>query len=314
MPKPFLDYDQQIQKLQSKNLVIVDAEKAKEHLRLKGYFSLITGYKELFKNPTTKKYRDGTTFDDIVALYEFDAQLRELTLRYLLHIETHLRSALSYAFCNRYGAQQSAYLDPNNYAYQSQSNQEGIDKLIDRFLSRPLNQNTDCQYIEHYKIHHGNVPLWVLMNNLTFGTLSKMYQYSTFDMQAEVSKEFYGIDEGQLRQILQVLTLFRNKCAHNERLFSYHSNTHEIPDLPLHQKLNIPKHGNQYLHGKGDFFSLLIAFRYLLPPSEFSEYKRHLVRLIDKAIKGNNQIPESKLLEIMGFPTNWKQITAYKKV
>ena len=96
MPKPFLTYEQQIQKLKDKHLVIPNEINAAEELRLNGYFALITGYKSLFKNPTTKDYRDGTTFDDIVALYEFDAQLRELTLRHLLHIERHIRSAL---FC-----------------------------------------------------------------------------------------------------------------------------------------------------------------------------------------------------------------------
>jgi len=112
VPKPFMTYDQQIQKLKDKHLVIPKETAAKEMLRLNSYFALITGYKNLFKNPTTKDYRDGTTFDDIVALYEFDAQLRELTLRHLLHVERHIRSSLSYAFCDKYGEQQSAYYYP----------------------------------------------------------------------------------------------------------------------------------------------------------------------------------------------------------
>ena len=76
---------------------------------------MITGYKDLFKNPTTRNYRDGTTIEDIYALYQFDERLRELTLHHLLHIERHLRSVLSYAFCTFFGEHQSAYLDPENY-------------------------------------------------------------------------------------------------------------------------------------------------------------------------------------------------------
>ena len=45
-----------------------------------------------------KKYIDGTTFEDIVALYEFDENLRELFLKYLLKIEQNMRSQLSYYF------------------------------------------------------------------------------------------------------------------------------------------------------------------------------------------------------------------------
>ena len=112
MPKPFMTYEQQIQKLRDKNLTITDVEEAKSILRHDGYYALITGYKDLFKNPSTKNYRDGTTLQDILALYQFDEQLRELTLRHLLHIERHIRSTLSYAFCDQFGEQQSAYLNP----------------------------------------------------------------------------------------------------------------------------------------------------------------------------------------------------------
>ena len=88
MQKIFLNYDQQIEKLEKeKNLIIKDKKNAKEILRQTSYYSLIGGYKDIFKNPTTKKYMDGTTFEDIVALYYFDEQLRQLFLRYLIKVE-----------------------------------------------------------------------------------------------------------------------------------------------------------------------------------------------------------------------------------
>ena len=82
-----------------KHYIVADEDSAKDILRQIGYFTLITGYKDLFKNPTTKNYRDGTTFQDILTLYRFDQDLRQLTLNHLLHVEQHIRSALSYAFC-----------------------------------------------------------------------------------------------------------------------------------------------------------------------------------------------------------------------
>ena len=54
---------------------------AEEILQRIGYFSLMGGYKQLFRIPFSKKYRPGTTFDEIVALYQFDANLRELFLK-----------------------------------------------------------------------------------------------------------------------------------------------------------------------------------------------------------------------------------------
>ena len=70
MPKPFLTFDAQISYLENdKNLVIQDHDYAKTMLKQIGYFSLIGGYKAPFKDPTTRKYKDGTRFEDIVALY-----------------------------------------------------------------------------------------------------------------------------------------------------------------------------------------------------------------------------------------------------
>ncbi len=41
------------------------------------YFSLISGYKDTFKNRTTGKYIDGTTFDDIYRLYQIENLLEK---------------------------------------------------------------------------------------------------------------------------------------------------------------------------------------------------------------------------------------------
>ena len=48
----------------------------------------------------TRKYKEGTTFEDLVALYEFDEKLRTLIFRYLCHFEQKMRSLISYHFCD----------------------------------------------------------------------------------------------------------------------------------------------------------------------------------------------------------------------
>ena len=57
MSKPFLSFQDQIGKLRSKNLTISDSAYAERILREIGYFGLIGGYKEPFKNPTTKNIK-----------------------------------------------------------------------------------------------------------------------------------------------------------------------------------------------------------------------------------------------------------------
>lgn len=112
--KPFFTYEQQIKKLtKEKQLVISDTEFAKDTLQKLSYFSLIGGYKDLFKHKPSGKYLRGVTFEEITAFYYFDEELRTLFLKYILHVERQLKSMLSYYFCEKYGEQQSAYLDMN---------------------------------------------------------------------------------------------------------------------------------------------------------------------------------------------------------
>lgn len=312
MEKTFLTYEQQIDKLiNEKGLIISEKEYAKFVLKRTSYYSLISGYKDLFKNPTTKMYRDGSCLEDIVALYEFDRLLRELFLSYILRVENHIKSLLSYTFCEKYGESQDAYLNKQNYNYYGKKNRADIDILVDKVLIKYVTRNTDYRYINHAKNVHGNVPLWVLKNALTFGNISVMYSVLTQDLQCKISSEFVGINESQLKQVLRYLVRFRNVCAHGERLFSYR-NMESIPDFQLHTKLSIAKHGNQYIFGKHDLFAVVIALRYMLLGEEFGEFKRKLVQMLKKYSKSQHGLPQKELLEKMGFPENWMDITKYR--
>lgn len=64
--KPFLTYQQQIDKLvKEKHLIIGDQLCAESKLKEIGYFSLIGGYKKPFRNPMTRVYENNTTFEDV---------------------------------------------------------------------------------------------------------------------------------------------------------------------------------------------------------------------------------------------------------
>ena len=78
------------------NDCVTDTCEACDRGRTERSLPLMGGYKHLFRIPLTKNYKPGTFFEEIVALYEFDADLRELVFRYLLQIERHVRSLISY--------------------------------------------------------------------------------------------------------------------------------------------------------------------------------------------------------------------------
>lgn len=130
MTKPFFTYEQQLNKLQiEKNLIISDIVSAQHTLEKLSYYSLINGYKHLFKHTPSQKYIYGVTFDELVSFYYFDEELRSLFMKYILHVERHMKSLLSYHFCEKYGEQDTAYLNRNNYSL-SKKNCNQINRLV----------------------------------------------------------------------------------------------------------------------------------------------------------------------------------------
>ncbi|MBQ8248205.1 MAG: Abi family protein [Lachnospiraceae bacterium] len=309
--KTFSTYEQQLNKLQQdKALIISDANTAKQSLEKLSYYSLINGYKNLFKHTPSQKYIYGVTFDEIVAFYYFDEELRSLFMKYILHVERHIKSLLSYYFCEKYGESDTEYLNTNNYTL-TKKNSAQISRLV-HSMQKAIALPSRYAYISHHANTYGNVPLWVAMNAFTFGQTSKMFQYITNDVQYKISQKFEHITERELHQFITVLARCRNVCAHGERLFSFR--IHEtIPDSLLHKKMQIPQKNGNYLYGKQDLFAVVIALRYLISAEDFKVFKSGLTKLINKVLKQCPHLTREQLLKEMGFPENWEKIIRYKK-
>ena len=308
--KSFSTYEQQLNKLQEKSLIIPDSDNAKHMLEKLSYYSLISGYKKLFKHAPSQKYIYGVTFDELVSFYYFDEELRSLFLKYILHVERHIKSLLSYHFCEKHGEKSIEYLTPTNYALTKKSYTQ-INRLV-HSMRKAIELPSHYSYISHHANVYNNVPLWVAMNAFTFGQVSKMFQYITNDIQYKISQKFENITERELHQFITVLARCRNVCAHGERLFSFRIQE-TIPNTLLHKKLKIIEKNGNYIHGKQDLFSVVIALRYLISNEEFRNFKRSLNRLINKVLKQCPHLTQEQLLKEMGFPKNWNKIMRYKK-
>ena len=312
MAKNFLTYEQQLHTLEyDKQLVVPNREYAAKKLEELSYYSLIGGYKSLFKHAPSNKYIHGVTFEELVAFYYFDEKLRTLFLKYILHVERHIKSMFSYYFCEKYGERQAMYLNMNNYNH-TKRNHRDLSRLV-YSLQKAISLPSKYAYIEHSANTYHNVPLWVATNALTFGQISKMYQYATTDIRTKISKNFQNVSEKQLHQFINIIGKCRNVCAHGERLFSFKINE-TIPDTLLHKKLKIQTVNNHYVCGKQDLFAIVIALRYLINTDEFNQFKSDLSKLIKSVLKQCPHLTEEQLLDNMGFPANWNKITRYRKI
>lgn len=305
--KEFKTYEEQINLLTEKNLIIDDKEKAEYLLKKHSYFDLINGYKTLFKNKDGL-YKKNTKIDDIYFLYCFDDKIRYALMKCIMEVEIHIKSLLSYSFCETFGDEEQQYLDATNYNYSSSPQlRAGINKLI-QILSDTLKDYDSFRYMKHQKENYDNVPLWVMIKALTFGNISKMYSFQKPEIQTKISKEFYEVSEGDLASFLDILSRFRNVCAHNERLFNYKYLKRGIVDTSIHKILNIEKKNFVYTKGKSDLFAAIIALKYLISDESF----KNLIKEIDSAIEDlflkTSQLQKQQLYKSMGFPDNWRDI------
>lgn len=271
---------------------------------------MISGYKGPFKQKEGT-YKLHVSIQDIYALYLFDDNLRTLFLQYILKIEKHVKSLISYSFCEAYGEEQQHYLNATKYNYIA-INQDEVNELITR-LTKITNDPKNYPYIKHQKKQHGNIPLWVMMKALTLGTVSKMYSFLPQSIKHNVSKEFEYVHEGMLTQMLDLLARVRNVCAHNEQLFDYKYRKGTIDDTYVHSVLDIRRKNGQYVKGKNDLFAVVIVLKYLLSKEDFSRFVAELERIITQLFADTRMIEKTQLYKYMGFTKNWMEIDTCAK-
>lgn len=109
----------QITKLKARGVIIKDEKKAEEILLDIGYYRLgfyfypfEKTYPEL-GNKRKHDVKDGTKFEDAVALYYYDFDLRNILNKYLSRIEVSIRTKFIYEISNRYKDKPTWFVDPN---------------------------------------------------------------------------------------------------------------------------------------------------------------------------------------------------------
>lgn len=309
--KEFKTYQEQIEILKSRGIVINNEEFALEKLQEDNYYNIINGYKDLFID--SNQYIQGTTFEEIYSLFEFDRNLKSILLKNILIVENILRKLIAYNFSLKYG--NDNYLKIDNFETlknsgckkeKYQERIEQIQKLICNMQLDIANNIKKKPYINHYILNYGFVPLWVLVNAISLGRLSQFYSLMDQSVRINVSRK-WNVKENELNQFIKNLSYFRNLCAHDERVYNATINQ-PIPDTIYHYKLNLKKKDNNFIQGKSDLFSLIISLKMLLPNDKFNTMCNQIEGRMKSLEKKIFVINPQKIFDKMGFPLNWIQI------
>ena len=291
-PGPPISIGAQIAWLRQRGLTIsnpADATKFLGHVS----FYRFRGYLEYFIDPASgsqRSFQTGTTFQDAVALYNFDSELRSLLLDAFNRIEVSIRTQWTYnlAYVSRGG--QHAHLDASLFSqgyYGNLSNLHG-------------------SYQRHGKKNHGydfaGCPTWALSEVMSVGQLSKWYGDTNTAVKSQVASH-YGVRSHILQSTLRHLAPMRNICAHHERLW----NRDFVTKFALPKRLGTDRNTRRFFNlvDRGKVYNALVITAYLVGViSGNNDWARSVVDL-------TNRYPNVSQSQI-GFISGWQNLSVWQ--
>lgn len=303
--KVFKTIEEQIDIFRKKGLIISDEDYTKDVLYRENYF-FINGYRYiLLKSLKDRVFIDGTKFEELYAIFQFDRAFRNIIFKNLLIVENNLKSILSYELSRKYGVTEKEYLNPKNFTSDSIKIRQ-VNDVLNKIKRQIRVNGKQHSATLHYISNYGYIPLWVLVKVLSFGMINELYDILKSNDQIELA-EIYNLDSETFGLYIALLSNYRNLCAHEDILYD-HKTQREISDTKYHRELNIEMLNDEYVYGKNDIFAVIIMLKYMLKDRDFREMINEISYELDTLDGKIDIIPQSKILDKMGFPENWKEI------
>jgi abortive infection bacteriophage resistance protein len=321
--KPALTIKEQLQLLKERGLTVADDTRASRFLEVVSLFRL-SPYMRPFQHAgdPDHAFRQGATLREIVTVYRFDRELRNLVVDALERVEVAVRASITNHMASSLG-------DPHWYLKQVNFNSrydhkrlitELDDKLaaerrqfareVKRIQQSRANTAAKKQRIErrkrdNYFRYYGQTyntpalpPSWAVLEELSLGALSRLYQGIALDKDRKAIASRFGLPQEVLGSWLHTFTFVRNCCAHHARLWN-----RELaisPKLPRDTAWHWPKPSPGQPNPERRLFVVLLMLAHLMRNiSPDSQWQQRLEALLEKY----DEIP----LRAMGFIVSWRQ-------
>ncbi len=295
--KPALSFVDQLEQLKSRGLVVDDESHALLQLSSISYYRLSAywyPYRERDDQGVVgDNFIAGTSFDDVVTLYEFDRHLRLLVIDALERIEVYIRTLISFHIAHTHGA--FGHNDPANF-HPNFQHAKWLAKL-----SREAERSSDA-FITHYKIKYSGfprLPIWMITEVMSLGSLSFCFKGLKPTDKRAISSQL-NLHHRGLADWLHKLTYIRNVCAHHSRLWNRELSLR--PSRPRDAAWNIP------ITPQNDrIFFVLLVLRYLLKTTSNGDHWHQKCNDLLEPIAQNEQWRIA-----MGIPENWQEHPLWK--
>ena len=285
--KEYKNNEELIDYLILKNVIINDREKALKNIERYSYYSIVNGYKSVFKDKNNN-YKPNVTFEEIFAVYEFDKNIKAIFLKFTLEIEVIIKSLMANTLAEKYGVQNYLKLEH----FDEKADEEFVHNLIENINKEIEDNYSKHTAVKHYKDTYNFIPPFVLTKVLTFGVISRYYGLLKQTDRQDISK-YFKISDKLLKQILANLTMIRNISAHSDRLFCYR-NKYYISFKNIDK--NYKREGNFT-----NIYMIIECMRVLLDEEKFQEFETLFNKEVNKLKEKLHSIDINDILRIMGF-------------
>lgn len=293
--KPALSIEHQIVLLTRRGLSIKDKIYATQMLRFIGYYHF-SAYALAFqtgdKTENHHRFIDGTEFEAIVDLYNFDRSLRLIIMDAIERIEIALRAMIINEMSVPYGPHwymEQAYFEKRFFHddfIKKVQGDIGYDK-------DPSQMRDICikHYYETYK-SPAMPPIWMVFESLSLATISLVFKNLNHSDKKRIAGSL-DIPVAVLGSWLHTISYTRNLCAHHQRVWNRVFTIK--PLVPTDPKLRYLKDD---LTPNTKFYAqaivLIVLMNKIYPQAKWSEnLKKHI------------SSQDDDVLHKMGFPHLW---------
>lgn len=194
-----------------------DESAAAYFLQNVSYYRLAGYWWPMQADKTLHTFKPRSTFENVIAIYNFDRELRTLLFDVIERIEIGFRTKLIYHLSHEITPWW--FEDVNNF----KNLVEHTDSLI--AIDRELNHSKEIFIKQHYLKYHTDTrrpPSWKTLEVISFGTLSKVYGNlkPTIASKDIIAAELGTVNHSFLPSWLQSIAQIRNICAHHGRLWN----------------------------------------------------------------------------------------------
>jgi len=230
--KPHLSFEAQLAKLTARGLACDDAARTLQVLRSVGYYRLsayVYPFRELLPSDEqmgvhyrSDSIRAGVSWKHVEDLWAFDRAFRLLCLDASEVIEVGIRTQLAYVLGARdpFGHMNPQSLDAAMCERQY-ANRTAFDSWCERY--RELRDGAKSEdYVKHHLVTYSEseVPIWVAVEFLSFGAVTRLFSLMRVEDQNEVARAVGVSSGGKLHAFLLTAGYVRNLCAHHSRLWN----------------------------------------------------------------------------------------------